>query len=154
QNGAQFVKPVIVTMQNYIVRTGVAAMAIPRERGHAVRPQQAHTVCQVILIGHNHTTLASGKILVAEEREAAEIPQRTSRLAMWWPLLRIQVARAHSMAGIFDQNQTMVLAQSTNLSHATEIATIVHNHNCFRTWRDSALNITRIDGRFVQAHDI
>jgi hypothetical protein len=74
-----FVGAVVVAECNYVVGRRAAAMAVPGQGCHAMRPEQADPVRHSVIIADDHPTLADGKFLLEKKLNAAQAIDRSDR---------------------------------------------------------------------------
>ena len=60
-------------MRYDVVSDGVPAVSIPGERRHAVGPKKPQPVGDIAAVRDHQSAFADGQVLVAEEREAADV---------------------------------------------------------------------------------
>src|SRR6266487_2602204 len=71
-SGADFVEAVVESRLEHVVRMGVAPVAIPCKRGHAVGAEEPDPLSQLLIVGHHEAAFTSRQVLVGEKAEAAD----------------------------------------------------------------------------------
>ena len=119
-----------------------------------MRSQQPQALREIGPVGDHQTAFAHRHVLVAEEREAADVPDGAGLRAVRRPLARIEVACADGMAGVFDQRQPAARAELGELGQPARIAAVVHDHDGPGPRREQALDRLWIDRRLVETDDV
>src|SRR5262245_22593874 len=116
-------------MRHDVVPNDMPVVSIPSETRHAVRSQQAQALREIGTVGDNKAAFTRRHVLVAEEREAADVPDGAGQDAMWRPSAGIEVTSANRMACVFDEREPMTRAEFDELGQPSRIATVVHDHD-------------------------
>src|SRR5690348_15970485 len=78
---ADLVKAVVEPRLEYVVGGGMAALAIPCERGHAVGAEQPDPVRELLVIGHHQAAFTRRQVLVREKAETSDSADRPALAA-------------------------------------------------------------------------
>ena len=109
---------------------------VPRTLGDAHPAQPLEALCQLHVVGGQHTAIAGRQVLLRLETETSDRSQPTNHPAF--------VPGAAGMGGILHNRDVPGCGNFQYRVHIAGLAAVMHNHNCSRSFRNPFGHAIRI----------
>ncbi len=144
----RLVEAVIEADVDHVVGGVVTVVAVPGAAGHRVRAEQPHAIDQLLVGARHHSALAHAKLLLGEEAERPELPDRAN-------LAPADVKScADRLRAVLDQHQPVLVAQRSQRADVRRVATEVDRHDRACPGCDAPRRVLGVDVEVVRAADV